>query len=265
MRIWRGDRELYNFEGKVAVVTGGGSGIGRQVAVDLAKYGAQVAVVSRTEASGVETVQWIQQNGGTALFIQADVRRSEDVQAYVKKTVEAFGRIDLFFNNAGVMTSPAPIVEFSEELFDLTMDTNVKGTFLGLKYVIPEMLNIGGGNIVCTSSVVGLKGNPGVSPYSASKHAIIGLTKSVVGEYAAQGIRANVVCPGCVYTPMMDRYAAEFSPEDPSLTEQMISQMVPMGRYSKPEEVSELVLFLLSDRAPIINGSVYTIDGGQTA
>lgn len=256
---------MYNFEGKVAVVTGGGSGIGRQVAVDLAKYGARVAVVSRTEASGVETVQLIEQNGGTAIFIQADVRLSADVQAYVNKTVETFGRIDLFFNNAGVMTSPAPITEFSEELFDLTMDTNVKGTFLGLKYVIPELLNAGGGSIVCTSSVVGLKGNPGVSPYSASKHAIIGLTKSVVGEYAAQGIRANVVCPGCVYTPMMDRYAAEFSPEDPSLTEQMISQMVPMGRYSKPEEVSELVLFLLSDRAPIINGSVYTIDGGQTA
>lgn len=256
---------MYNFEGKVAIVTGGGSGIGRQVAVDLAKAGAIVAVVSRTEKSGNETVELIEKDGGRAIFIQADVRKSEEVQAYVRKTVEEFGRVDLFFNNAGVMTSPTPIVDFSEELFDLTMDTNVKGTFLGLKYVIPELLKVGGGSIVCTSSVVGLRGNPGVSPYSASKHAIIGLTKSIVGEYASQGIRANVVCPGCVYTPMMDRYAEEFTPDDPSQTEKLISQMVPMGRYSKPEEVSNLVMFLLSDQAPIINGSVYTIDGGQTA
>lgn len=256
---------MYNFKEKVAIVTGGGSGIGRQVAVDLAKAGAHVAVVSRTERSGLETIDLIHKEGGKAIYIQADVRKSDEVQQYVQKTVEAYGRIDLLFNNAGVMTNPAPIVDFSEELFDLTMDTNVKGTFLGMKYVIPEMLKVGGGSIVCTSSVVGLKGNPGVSPYSASKHAIIGLTKSVVGEYASQGIRANVVTPGCVYTPMMDRYAEEVTPEDPSLTEKMITQGVPMGRYSRPEEVSNLVLFLLSDQAPIINGSVYTIDGGQTA
>lgn len=256
---------MRKFEGKVAIVTGAGSGIGRDVAISLAKEGAMVSVVTRTEVNGLETVKLIQDFGGKSVFIQADVRKSADVKNYVQKTIDNFGRIDMFFNNAGVMTSPCALVDFPEELYDLTMDTNVKGTFFGLQFVIPELLKVGGGSIVCTSSVVGLKGNPGVAPYSASKHAIIGLAKSAVGEYAAQGIRVNVVCPGCVYTPMMDRFAADFTPDDPSMTEQIISQSVPMGRYSRVDEVSNLVLFLLGDEAKIINGSVYTIDGGQTA
>lgn len=253
------------FDGKVAIVTGAGSGIGQDVAIQLAKEGASVAVVTRTEKNGLETVKLIQEFGGKALFIQADVRSAVEVKNYVQKTIEAFGRIDVFFNNAGVMTSPCALTDFSEELYDLTMDTNVKGTFLGLQAVIAEMLKTGGGSIVCTSSVVGLKGNPGVAPYSASKHAIIGLAKSAVGEYGSQGIRVNVVCPGCVYTPMMDRFASEFTPDDPSQTEKLITAGVPMGRYSRVDEVSNLVLFLLGDEAKIINGSVYTIDGGQTA
>ncbi|WCF11558.1 glucose 1-dehydrogenase (plasmid) [Paenibacillus thiaminolyticus] len=256
---------MSKFKGKVAIVTGAGSGIGRAVAIQLAKEGALVSVVTRTEQNGLETIKEIEKIGGTALFIRADVRKNDDVETYVKKTIEHFGRIDIFFNNAGVMTDPYPLCEFPEELFDLTMDTNVKGAFLGLQHVIPEMLRNGGGAIVCTSSVVGLKGNPGVAPYSASKHAIIGLAKSAVGDYGSKGIRINVVCPGCVYTPMMARFASKMTPDDPGLTEKMITANIPMGRYSRVDEVSNLVLFLLSEEAKIINGSVYTIDGGQTA
>jgi NAD(P)-dependent dehydrogenase (short-subunit alcohol dehydrogenase family) len=246
--------------GKVAVVTGGTSGIGRDTAILFAKAGAKVIVAGRREPEGKETVDLIRANGGDGLFVKTDVSRNSDVQALVNKTVEKFGRLDIAFNNAGIEGSLSPIVEQSEEDWDRTIDINLKGTWLCLKYEIQQMLKQGGGGaIVNMASVAGLIGSAGFATYCASKHGVIGLTKSAALETARQGIRVNVVCPAVIETPMGERIfgAPEIRPYAIGLH--------PIGRFGTPTEVAEAVLWMCSDRASFMTGQSLVLDGGFMA
>ncbi|HZY52891.1 MAG TPA: SDR family NAD(P)-dependent oxidoreductase, partial [Reyranella sp.] len=180
-----------DFSGKVALVTGGGNGIGRAACIAFAKQGAKVVAVDRDGAAAEATAGIIRQNGGDAVAVTADVTKSADVKAYVKAAIDKYGRVDCFFNNAGIEGKVSPIVDYDEAVFDAVLGVNVKGVFLGLKHVLPEMIRQGGGAIVNTASVAGLVGTPGMPAYVASKHAVIGLTKTAAGEVARQGIRVN--------------------------------------------------------------------------
>ncbi|MGH7792614.1 MAG: SDR family NAD(P)-dependent oxidoreductase, partial [Thermodesulfobacteriota bacterium] len=195
---------MSSFEGKVALVTGGTSGIGRATAVSFAREGARVVVTGRREKEGAETIQLVKDAGGEGFFIKTDVSKEADVRMMVEKIMKAYGRLDYAFNNAGIDQSPGPLVEQAEETFDQIMNINVKGVWLSMKYEIPRMLNNGGGAIVNMASVGGLIGFPGVPIYIASKHAVLGLTKSVALEYAKSGIRINAVSPAAIETDMVD-------------------------------------------------------------
>jgi NAD(P)-dependent dehydrogenase (short-subunit alcohol dehydrogenase family) len=201
-----------DFTGKVAVVTGGHNGIGRATSVAFARHGAKVVVVDRDSAGAQATIGIIRQNGGEALAVTADVVKAEDVKAYVKAAIETYGRIDCFFNNAGIEGKLAPTSEYDEAMFDAVIGVNVKGVFLGLRHVLPEMIRQGSGAVVNTASVAGLVATPGMPAYVASKHAVIGLTKTVAGEVARQGIRINAVCPGPVDTRMIHAWKSRSRP-----------------------------------------------------
>src|SRR3954468_23679402 len=204
-----------DFTGKVALVTGGGNGIGRAASVAFAHYGAKVVVIDRDASGATATTGIIRQNGGEAIPVTADVTRSADVKAYVKAALDKFGRIDCFFNNAGIEGKVAPIAEYDEAVFDQVIGINVKGVFLGLRHVLPAMLKQKSGSVVNTASVAGLVATPGMSAYVASKHAVIGLTKAAAGEVARQGIRVNAVCPGPVDTRMIHSLEQQPSPGGP--------------------------------------------------
>lgn len=244
-------------EEKVVIITGGGSGFGRETAIKLAKQGVNVAVVDLSEEKGIETVQLCKELGSDAIFIQADVSKIEDVKNYVAKTMEHFGKIDMFFNNAGISGSGVRTLDCSEEEFDSIIDVNLKGAFYGLKYVVNEMLKTGGGSIVNTASLGGVVGMPTLGAYSATKHAVIGLTKTIAGEYGRDNIRINAIAPGTNETPMVKAFPAEAI--------QAMADAVPMGRLGQPHEVGNVVAFLLSDEASYIHGSVISIDGGSAA
>ena len=249
-----------DLQDKVAIVTGGTSGIGRDTSVLFAKAGAKVVVAGRRDTEGQETLAMIRAAGGDGLFVKTDVAQASQVQALIQKTVEQYGRLDVAFNNAGIEGAWTPISEQSEEDWDRTIDINLKGTWLCLKYEMQQMLKQGGGGaIVNMSSVAGFIGSAGAATYCASKHGVIGLTKSAAMETATRGIRINAVCPAVIETPMGDRLFG--SPE----MKPFALSLHAMGRFGKPMEVAEAVLWMCSDKASFMTGQTLAIDGGFLA
>jgi NAD(P)-dependent dehydrogenase (short-subunit alcohol dehydrogenase family) len=245
---------------KVVLVTGGSAGIGRVTALAFAKAGAKVVIAARRIPEGEETVSMITEAGGDAIFVQTDVSKPLEVEAMVRKIVEAYGRLDCAFNNAGVSGLGTLTHDYTEERWDEVTGINLKGTWLCMKYEIAQMLTQGGGSIVNDSSAAGLVAYPGGAPYAAAKHGIIGLTKSAAMEYAQQGIRINAVCPGYINTPMMER-ALRANPQ----LEAGIRAQEPMGRLGTSEEVAAAVVWLCSDAASFVTGIAMPLDGGLVA
>jgi len=249
-----------SYTGKVAFITGGANGIGRATALAFARVGASVVVVDVSEHGNRETVRLIEAEGGRALAVRCDVTRAEEVKAALAKTVEAFGRLDFAFNNAGIEPrNPAPTADYEEEEWDRIFDINLRGVFVCMKHEIPLILKQGGGAIVNTSSGAGIVGIKGSPAYTAAKHGLIGLTKAAALDYAAQNIRINAVCPGYIETPMMER----FTGGTPEGRAKVIAEE-PVGRMGKPEEVAAAVVWLCSDAAAFMIGHAMVIDGGQT-
>jgi NAD(P)-dependent dehydrogenase (short-subunit alcohol dehydrogenase family) len=254
-----------DFKGKVVVITGAAGGIGRATALAFARADAKLVLVDRETGAGEEASDAIRRKGADARFITADVTRSGEVQAYVKAALDAHGRIDCFFNNAGIEGKVAHTAEYDEAVFDAVLAVNVKGVFLGLRHVLPIMLKQKAGAIVNTSSVAGLVGTPGMPAYVASKHAVIGLTKAAAGEVARHGVRVNAVCPGPVDTRMIHSLEMQLDPENPAAIGERYKAGIPSGRYTTPEEIAQVVLFLCSDLAANVNGAQWVVDGARTA
>jgi NAD(P)-dependent dehydrogenase (short-subunit alcohol dehydrogenase family) len=250
---------------KVAVVTGGSSGIGRATALLFAQEGARVAIFDLDEAGGQQTIEEIQANGGTAIFVRTDVSTAQDVEAAVKRTVEEFGRLNAIFNGAGLSGrkwGDGPTADCTEEAWDRVLAINLKSVFLGCKYAIREMLKTGGGAIVNLSSVLGLVGGDedfATHAYAASKGGIISLTRSIAAFYAPQKIRANVICPGLIATPMSQRAQSN---ED---IRARLSDLQPLtGDFGQPIDVAQAALYLVSDQSKFVTGTILTVDGGWT-
>ncbi|NVK36627.1 MAG: SDR family oxidoreductase [Gammaproteobacteria bacterium] len=250
---------MLDFTDKVAIVTGGSNGIGRATAIAFAQHGASVMVADIDQALGEATVAHIRENGGQASFAICDVTRAPDVQALVETTLATYGRLDFAFNNAGIEIEDSKLAEGTEFTFDAIMNVNVKGVWQCMKYQIPAMLKNGGGAIVNTASVAGLGAAPKMAVYSASKHAVIGLTKSAAVEYGKKGIRVNAVCPAVIDTEMFRR-AAE---SDPRKAE-FVAGMHPVGRIGQVEEVAAAVMYLCSNQSGFTTGIALPVDGGHT-
>lgn len=251
---------MSRFVNKVAMVTGGGSGIGRATALKMAKEGASVVIGNRSETAGQETVDLILQAGGKASFYRTDVTKLEDVKSLVQYTVDTYGGLHIAFNNAGVDDPQAMTPEQTEDTFDLVMKVNVKGVWYLMKTEIEHMVKNGGGAIVNTSSIAGISGYPGHAPYTASKHAVMGLTKTAALEYAKQGIRINAVCPGAIDTALLGNLT-----QGDSETIEYIKSLHPIGRLGKPDEIADAVVWLCSEEASFVLGQGITVDGGFTA
>ena len=254
-----------DFTGQVAVVTGAGGGIGRAVCLALCDVGAKVLAVDLAEASGDETVAMVRKRGGEAVFHRTDVSVEADVAAYVGRAIEAWGRIDVFMNNAGWQGPIQSLVDTHVEVFDKVMAINVRGVFLGLKHVLPVMTARGKGAVVNTASLAAHIGIRGLAPYSASKHAVLGLTKSAAIEVARKGVRVNAVCPGPVETPMLREIEAAQAPGEAQALRAKRAATIPDGRYAQPEEVANLMIYLASDLASHITGQSMEINGGSHA
>ncbi len=251
------------FSNKTAIITGGAGGIGLAAAKLFAQGGAKVLLVDIQEQTLQAAVDSIDSN--QVSYQVADVTQPDQVENYVAVALERYGSVDYYIANAGVEGTVAPIVDSPVDVFDQVMAVNVKGVWLGLKYVIPAMLNAGGGSIVITSSLAGLKGSPNLSPYVSSKHAVVGMMRSVAQEYAMQGIRINTVNPAPIETRMMRSLETGFAPGQEAAAKQELSKMMPMGRYGEPEEVAKLMAFLCSDEASYCTGGTYSVDGGASA
>src|ERR1700693_2170343 len=251
---------MSEFQGKVAIVTGATSGIGRAAAVAYAREGARVVVAGRRAAEGEETVRLVQAQGGEGIFVATDVSKAAQVKELVERTMQKFGRLDFAFNNAGIEQEPTPFLEQKVETYDRVMAINVKGVWLSMRHEIPAMLKSGGGAIVNTSSVAGVTAFPGIEVYAASKHAVIGLTKSAAVEFGKQGIRINAVLPAAIETDMYRRFVGKNAENKAALT-----AMHPIGRIGTPEEIADAVIGLSSSKSSFVTGHSLLVDGGFTA
>ena len=247
------------FAGKVAFITGAGSGIGRATALAFADRGAAVSIADVSAEASRDVADEIVHAGGQALGLSCDVTSSTDVQTALQQTVEAFGRLDFAFNNAGIEQPPTPLADITEDQWQRVLDIDLRGVFLCMKYEIPLVLAAGGGAIINTSSGAGVKGFAGGGAYGAAKHGVIGLTRCAALDYAAANVRINAICPGIIETPMMDR----FSGGTPEGRERVIGQE-PVGRMGRPEEIASAVMWLCSDNAAFTVGHALVVDGGQT-
>jgi NAD(P)-dependent dehydrogenase (short-subunit alcohol dehydrogenase family) len=247
------------FKDKVALITGGSGGIGFALASIIVAEGGKVFLVDMDEPGLRERISNLGENN--AAWAKADVSVAEDVQRYVEQALHAFGKIDIFFNNAGIEGVVAPMEAYPEDVFDRVMAVNVKGVWLGCKYVLPTMAE--GGSVIITSSVAGLKGTAGVSAYTTSKHAVIGTMKTAALEFAPRKIRVNTVHPGPVDNRMMRSLEAGLSPADPSAVKEGFSSMIPLKRYTHNDEIARAVAFLASDESVMITGASFVIDGGM--
>jgi len=246
------------FSGKVVVVTGGAGGIGRATAVRFASEGARVVLVDLAAPALALSVGAVERAGGEVLAVEADVTKLAHVERYAAAAVQTFGGIDIFFNNAGVLGALKPLVEYPEEVFDRVIAVNLKGVWLGMKVVTPLLRARGGGAIVNTASIAGLRGSPNIIAYTASKHAVVGMTRAAALELARHGIRVNAVCPAPIETPMAQLL-------DSQMRRERLTATIPMRRYGSPEEVAALVAFLASSDAAYVTGAIYTVDGGAMA
>ena len=249
-----------SLQNKIALITGAASGIGRATAVAMAREGAHIIVSDVNESGGAETCGLVAQAGGEAVFIRADVSKAGDVESMLQETVRIFGRLDIAFNNAGVGGQMSPIEQKTEDEWDQVININLKGVWLCLKYEIPVMLQSGGGSIINMASIAGLLGFRMAAAYSASKHGVIGLTKTAALEYARKNIRVNAVCPYFTDTPMV----SEMIDVAPVMKEATVSG-TPMKRLAEPDEIAQVVVWLASDKASYVTGHAMPIDGGVIA
>jgi NAD(P)-dependent dehydrogenase (short-subunit alcohol dehydrogenase family) len=251
------------FQDKIAIVTGGSSGIGRAAVLLFSQEGAKVVVADVNERNGQEVVRTVKRKGGDALFIACDVRHLGDCSKVVQKTLDTFHKIDILFNNAGIACPHRTVVNTSEEEWELTMDVNAKGVYLMSKAVIPHMIEKGGGVIVNTASIWGLVGGNNAAPYCASKGAVVLLTKAMALDHASQNIRVNCICPGSVDSPMLRRVMETMGGGEKART--IFATKHPMKRVSQPQEQARAALFLASDDASFITGAALAVDGGRSA
>ncbi len=248
-------------QGKVAIITGGGSGIGREAACLFAREGARVVVADVNDGAGEATVADLKAAGGQGLYVRADVSRAAEVEGIVRAAERAFGKLDVIMNNAGIFPdADGSVVDTTEEVWDLVMRVNLKGVFLGCKYAIPAMLRAGGGSIVNVASFVALMGAavPQIA-YTASKGGVLSMTREIAVEFARKNIRANALCPGPVDTPLLASILS-----DPAKRQRRLVH-IPPGRFAQPREIANAALFLASDESSFVNGSAFTVDGGITA
>lgn len=251
------------FNGKVAIITGGTSGIGLAVAQILSREGASVVLFARDLSRGEKAVDQIAAAGGCAIFIPGNVMVAADCQRSVSVAVETYGRLDILFNNAGMIYVNRNVVDTSEEEWDATLNSNLKGTFLMSKYAIPHMVENGGGAIVNNASIFGLVGGGGVAAYCAAKGGVVNLTRAMAIDHAAQNIRVNCVCPGSVETPLLEKEMDDLGGSD--IQRPRFASRHPMNRIATPEEIAHAVAYLASDEASFITGAALPVDGGRAA
>lgn len=250
---------MTQFDGKVALITGGGSGIGRATAVEFARSGARVVIADRLESEAMESVELVEAVGGEAVFFSTDVTDELQVEAMVARSVDAFGRIDCAFNNAGILGDRTAIDSYPRATWDSVIAVNLTGVWLCMQHEIRHMLSVGGGSIVNTASTAALTGAPNVPAYSVSKWGVLGMTKTAAKGYGSHGIRVNAVCPGPTNTPMISH-----STEDAEHLSQVVARY-PLGRIGEPHEIAKAVVWLSSSEASFVTGFGLPVDGGITA